>query len=283
MKRKLKFNKKQKVIIRIVFYTCAAIAFIHIIHMLTLDRIVEYNEISFSSPNIPTELNGYKIAFITDTHSISESRLQSVVKWLNSCNLNLLLLGGDFTTNNIIMKKETMQKTIEELSRIKTTDGIYGVDGNHDNFIELFAEMEKHGIVPLPNSGLYIRDNYYLAGIRDFNSRAARIPVAIEGSQPEDFIILLSHNPDISMAQDTAGIDLILSGHTHGGQVAFFGIWAPYFTFTNHISRHGQRFKDGWAESRDGVPVFVSRGAGEYVPRIFARPQVIIITLESEK
>jgi len=138
--------------------------------------------------------------------------------------------------------------------------------------------METYGITPLPNEGRHIRDNFYLAGVEDI-SRQANISGATENALEDDFILLLAHNPDISMMQNTNGIDLILSGHTHGGQITFFGIWAPYLTFTNHITNYGQRFRSGWSESKDGVPVFVSNGVGEYFPRVFARPQVIILTL----
>jgi len=249
---------------------------IHIVHSATLDRIISYTEIEFRSENWPTELDGYRIAFIADTHFISEERLWSVVHELNERELNLALLGGDFAWDTY-----KMQKTIEILSYIETTDGIYGVEGNHDRRGLLFSKMEEREITPLSNSGVYVRENFFLAGVED-TWRNPSIQDALVGSQPEDFVLLISHNPDIVMRQDTADVNLILSGHTHGGQMTFFGIWAPYFTFTTSITAYGQRFRSGWALSRDNTPVFVSNGVGEYMPRIFARPQVILINMFSE-
>jgi predicted MPP superfamily phosphohydrolase len=82
------------------------------------------------------------------------------------------------------------------------------------------------------------------------------------------------------MIQDTTSVDLILSGHTHGGHVTFLGIWAPELTLRKTITDYGQRFMSGWTESRDDTPVYVSNGTGHVsVPRIFARPQVILLTL----
>jgi predicted MPP superfamily phosphohydrolase len=143
--------------------------------------------------------------------------------------------------------------------------------------------MEEYGIVPLSNNGVFIRDNLFLAGVEDLWNRRPDISKAIEEASPDNFVLLLAHNPDVTMKQDTSGVDLILSGHTHAGQISFLGIWAPYFTFRTIITEYGQRFASGWSESRDGVPVYVTNGTGEYMPRVFARPQVIIITLRSER
>jgi len=86
------------------------------------------------------------------------------------------------------------------------------------------------------------------------------------------------------MKQDTESVDLILSGHTRGGHITFFGVWAPMLAFRKTITDSGQRFMSGWSESRDGIPVYVSNGTGKYtdIPRVFARPQIIIITLHTE-
>ncbi|MCL2108758.1 MAG: metallophosphoesterase [Oscillospiraceae bacterium] len=271
-------RKKIKLIIRIIFYGFALIAAIHIIHMLTFDRIIQYKRLTFCSENVTDEIDGYKIAFITDTHFITPTKLTNIVEMLNAENLDLMLLGGDYSmsmANNYVAE---MSAQIEILSSVKTADGIFGVDGNHDYPRPLFEAMHDFGITPLPNTGMYISDTFFLAGVQDFH-RGASVISAIKTSRNSDFVLLISHNPDLSMSQNTVGIDLILSGHTHGGQATFFGLWAPYFTFTKRVSAHGQRFRAGFSESADGVPVFVSRGTGEYVPRVFARPQVVIITL----
>ena len=275
---KAKYKARLKMIAKFGAVIGFIVALIHTVHAFTLDRVIEYVEISFQSPKITPELDGYQIAFITDTHRISEQRLQGVVDELNQRAPDLVVLGGDFST--IISE---MQRTVEILSHIEAVDGIFGVEGNHDSYRHLFAAMRAHGMTPLPNSGVHIRENFFLAGVEDLWNRNPNISEALADSQAEDFVLLISHNPDVTMSQDTTGADLVLSGHTHGGQISFFGIWAPYFTFDGgSITGYGQRFRAGWAESRDGVPVFVSQGTGEYLPRVFARPQVILITLVQE-
>lgn len=84
------------------------------------------------------------------------------------------------------------------------------------------------------------------------------------------------------MQQDMSKVDLTLSGHTHGGQATFFGIWAPRLAWPG-ISDYGEKFKVGWAISQSGTPVYVSRGTGSIygvfggydipIPRVFARPE----------
>jgi len=251
------------------------IAIAHIMHAATLDRITEYKEVPFRSKKVPPDLHGYKIAFVTDTHNISEARLRKVVDTLNNTQIDLLLLGGDFAET-----KAKMQKSIALLSQIAATDGIFGVEGNHDNYQQLFAAMRAHGIMPLSNSGVHIRKNFYLAGVEDLRLRKPDVAKAMVGAKADDFVILISHNPDVAMSasQDTTSVDLILSGHTHGGHITFFGLWKPALRF---VTNYGNKFAGGWAKSRDGAPVFVSRGVGEHrgLPRIFARPQVVLITL----
>jgi len=270
--------KKRKILKRVI-WICVIVVLIHVIHALTLDRIIQYVEIDFHSSAVPVEMNGYRIAFIVDTHEleVSDEPLWGVVDELNDRDIDLLLLGGDFSG------RSGAWNTLSILSHIETVDGVFGVEGNHEVFWDLSASMEAFGMGLLLNEGLHIRDNFFVAGVEDLSIGNPDIAVATEDANPDDFVLLLSHNPDISMRQDTHHINLILSGHTHGGQVTFFGIWAPYFTFTNHVTAYGQRFTSGWAKSRDGTPVLVSNGTGDCMPRVFARPQVIIITLYNEE
>lgn len=252
------------------------IALVHVISFFTLDQSIEYKKVTFSSAKVPMEMDGYRIAFITDTHAMTGQDLKEVVRELNMLQPDLLLLGGDFPS-----AAGAPKRSMEILSQTVATDGIYGVEGNHDNFLTLFAAMEQYSIQPLSNSGARIREHFYLAGVEDLWKRNPDIAAAIENAQADDFVLLITHNPDLAMIQDTTSVDLILSGHTHGGQITFFGIWAPELTVRRTITNYGQRFMSGWAQSRDGTPVYVSNGTGYLanVPRVFARPQVILMTL----
>ena len=261
----------------IVGLIIAIIPVIHIVHSITLDRAVRYIEIEFRSENWPAELDGYRIAFITDKHVLPDEEMRAVAAELNERNIDLLILGGDFSMGN-----SHYQGTVREIAQISTTDGIFGVDGNHDDYRRLFAAKERYGITPLNNDGMRIRAGFYLAGVHDMWRRNPNIETAVANAAPGDFILLVSHNPDVSMSQPTAGIDLILAGHTHNGQITFFGF--PMYLLRGSITDYGTRFAHGFAYSADGVPVFVSSGIGVYysIPRIFARPEVVIFTMYSD-
>ena len=266
----------KKTIKTIVIGSLLIIVLVHLIHGLTLDRMVVYQEITFSSANLPKELDGYTIAFVTDPHADTGRRLRGIVEELNSRQIDLLLLGGDFTYD-----QNDIQSTVDLLSQITTRDGSFAVEGNHDDYQILFSLLESHNITPLSNSGVYIQDGFFLAGVEDLWNRNPDVSKAIAEAGEDSFILLLAHNPDVTMTQDTSNVDLTLSGHTHGGQVNLFGRISIGLD-TRVISDYGIRFKGGWAESNDGTPVYVSRGVGEYYPRIFARPEVTMITLRHE-
>jgi len=256
----------------------ALIPVVHIAHGFILDKVVRYVEIEFRSEKWPSELDGYRIAFMTDMHTTSHEVMEKVAVELSKRNIDLLLLGGDFS-----MHGEHYQGTVREIAQTATTDGIFGVEGNHDDYRRLFAVKEQYGITPLDNTGFQIREGFYLAGVHDMWNRNPDVEAAISNANINDFVLLVSHNPDVSMVQPTTGVDLILSGHTHGGQITFFGI--PLYLLRGSITSYGMRFGHGFAVSKDGVPVFTSSGIGDFytVPRIFARPEVVIITMRSSE
>jgi len=271
-------NPKMRLGLRVLLGILIVIVLVHAVHAITLDRIVVFNEVTFSSPRVPSEMDGYRIGFVTDIHAMDtfDRRLQRIADELNRRQIDLLLIGGD-----IALDHHDLDPAIALLAQVVAADGMFGVEGNHDHYQALFAAMEAHGIRPLSNSGLYVREGFYLAGVEDLWNRNPDVNAAIAGAGADSFVLLLSHNPDVSMQQDTTGVDLILSGHTHGGQLNFFGLWSIGLD-TRIISAYGTRFRGGWAESSDGTPVYVCRGSGELYPRVFARPEVTLFTLVHE-
>ena len=254
------------------------VGLIHLGSALTWDKQIEYKEITFTSPKIPKELDGYVVAFVTDTHQLPGDHLQEVVKNISQRQVDLLLLGGDFPNGDAVYR------SMEILGKVETVDGIYGVEGNHDDYKELFDAMKKNGMHPLNNEGVEIHGGFYLAGVEDLWNRSPDVQTAIYKARPEEMVLLLCHNPDVVMKQNVRGVDLMLSGHTHGGQLTFFGVLAPALAWTKDITDYGQKFQSGWVDGPDGVKVFVSNGTGQIkVPRVFARPQVIYLTLRSGK
>ena len=250
---------------------------IHFVSAFTIDRRLQYKEISYTSPKVRPELHGYTIAFVTDAHSMSKNKMRQMVAKINARKVDLLLLGGDMATNGLLWQ------TMPVLAQTKTADGIYGVDGNHDKFYELFAAMRVNGIKPLDNAGVHLRPGLYLAGVQDDWVRMPDVERALSRANPDDFVLLLSHNPDVAMKQDISKADLMLAGHTHGGQVTYLGKWAPALNICKFFTPYGQKFMRGWAKGQHGTDVFISSGVGQktFSPRVFAPPQVIYLTLKA--
>lgn len=263
------------IILFIIACIIVVIAVPHAFSAFTQDRRVEYLEISYTSPKITPELSGYTIAFITDPHFIKEKKLRKIARRISRRNVDLLLLGGDFVNG------PALDKDMHIIGEITTKDGIYGVDGNHDDHAELFAAMEKYGIKPLDNTGLLIKPHLYLAGVQDLWKRQPDVKKAVRNADDDDFVLLLAHNPYLAMIQNMSKVDLMLAGHTHGGQVTFFGRWTPALTNMKYIVKHGQKFVDGWIKGPYDTNVFISRGTGSlrFTPRVYAPPQVVYLTL----
>lgn len=262
---------------RVVGWTAASLAAVGAVHLLsaaTLDRGLEHKSITYTSPRLPAELDGYTAVFLTDIHGYPQNRLEEMVRRINSRGVDLVLLGGDFSG------QKDLERCMEILAKIQAPDGFYGVEGNHDDASKLSAAMETQNMTMLENTGASVRPGLYVGGVEDLWNRSPDPRAATAGAAPDDVVLLLAHNPDVSMECGLDGVDLVLSGHTHGGEITLLGLWAPAMPL---VSGYGQRFVSGWCEGSLGKPVFVSRGISpHFYLRVFARPQVIYLTLRRE-
>jgi uncharacterized protein len=139
--------------------------------------------------------------------------------------------------------------------------------------------MSKSGITYIGNKGLWIQDGgakIRIGGVGDFNNGNQIQSATTAAARPEDFVMLVSHNPDYFPEVDKSKVDVVLSGHTHGGQVTFFGFWAP---FTHSI--YGQKYRTG-VQKYGNTTLVVSNGIGTVIlpVRFFARPQIIVLELK---
>lgn len=266
-------RKRLKYLLLIIFLLAAAIGVPHVISALTCDHNLQYWETAYVSPQISPKLNGYVIAFLSDTHDLTASEMQAIVERINARNVDLLLLGGDF-------RSFTAGPTLKVLANTKTTDGIYGVMGNHDLYNDIKDNMAKYGITFLYNRGHAVRPGFFLGGVSDLDTHKPRVHEALENAATTDFVLLLSHNPSLALEHDVSRANLMLAGHTHGGLMNFFGLWSPALALRNP---KGNKLRSGWYKV-GATDILVSNGTGytEKIPRVFARPQVIFLTLKAE-
>lgn len=249
-------------------------------------RIRDYE---ISSPNVPPSFNGYRIAFASDFHlesKFKERQLHGTVKALQATAPDVLLLGGDYQEGC-----EYVLPLLAELGRVVTPDGTFAVLGNNDyeRCTELIRRaMREQGMTLLEDTiaTLYRgEDSITLWGA---NAYAGRYPTAPKKSSistrdtsidENSFTILLTHTPDYVEDTDVSGVDLALAGHTHGGQVTLFGLYAPITA-----SKYGSRFRTGLRRNSQGVPIIISGGLGTSRRNIrFCAPtDIIIVTLRRD-
>jgi uncharacterized protein len=242
---------------------------------------IEVKEVNLSSPDIPLSFEGKRIVFVSDIHNgefFSIERLKALVSQINGLSPDMIILGGDYA----YWGSTNTSACFEELKNLRAPLGKYGVLGNHDYWEggpETLKDMNNSGITSLNDQGYWIysgSERIRLGGVSDLgHGTADPIPTIIEANQ-SDYVILVSHNPDYAEELETPIVDVVLSGHTHGGQVTFFGLWAPYMS-----SEYGQKYMGGFAET-PFTTVYVTRGIGmTMLPvRFFARPEITVLTLE---
>ncbi|AEG17830.1 metallophosphoesterase [Methanobacterium paludis] len=264
----------KKIVIIIAFLFAIALAYSYFIE----PYMIETKEITIQSDQIPAEFNGKTIVFITDIHCsqfFSAERVGSLVNQVNALNPDMVLLGGDYVTDDTAY----IQPCFSQLSKLKAPLGVYGVLGNNDPYNATIAAMENAGITYIGNKGLWIEENgqrIRLGGVGDLDTDIPYQGPTIGAVNSSDFVIMVSHKPDYFPLLNKKLVDLMFAGHTHGGQVTFFGLWAP---FTG--SKYGQKYLTGVKESGNSTMI-VSNGIGTVkVPlRFFARPQIIVVKLE---
>ena len=248
-------------------------------------RVRDYD---ISSPDVPAAFDGYRIAFASDFHLESrfkQRQLHGTVKALQALAPDVLMLGGDYQEGC-----EYVEPLLAEIARVMPPDGIYAVLGNNDyeRCTDLIrSTMEQYDIHLLEEAADTICKEGSCIVVWGTNPYAGRYPTAMiraktrnsELITQDSYVILLTHTPDYVDDAGIANADLALAGHTHGGQVTFFGLYAPITA-----SKYGMRYRTGMKRSRTGIPIIIFNGLGtsRYPIRLFAPTDIVIVTLHSE-
>ena len=229
--------------------------------------------------DLPPSFDGYRIAFLTDTHVASFMRrglYREVVTQAMRFDPDLVLLGGDFVTweRHIPLMAEVL------LTGLEARDGVYAVLGNHDYWANgdgVVAAMTARGVRFVINRSILLRrgdDAIALAGVDEIYRGAPDVDAAFATVDPKIPCLGLSHHPDVIDLVRDRRVDLLVCGHTHGGQIR-----VPFFGSIVVPSRHEGRYASGF--HREGrVLMYVSRGIGAIPPlRILCKPEVATFTL----
>jgi predicted MPP superfamily phosphohydrolase len=229
-------------------------------------REYEINHARFIIPNLPSQLSGFSIALVSDIHSsayMTKKEMDAYVALVNTVDADMIAVTGDFV-NSLV---EEVYPFAEAFSNLRAPHGVYGVMGNHDFFTrnpELVArEIDNCGVKLIRNDKILVeRDGarFYLVGVDDIGRGAVasqRIETALGYAPLQIPRILLCHRPYFLQQAAEQGIDLVLSGHTHGGQVVFgqFGdvVISPAAMASRYV----------WGKyEMNGTQMYVSRGIG---------------------
>lgn len=266
---------------------------------------IKVEEITIAINKLPPHLAGTKIVQLSDLHydgiSLSTSTLRQAISLSNNVNPDLIVITGDFVTDN----PEPITELASHLSYLQSRAGVYGCLGNHD-LIPTFARqkiIDALGSINLKilwNEIVYpLGDGLAIAGLPDFWSREFNPAPILESIPLSIPRIVLSHNPDSAKILRNWRVDLQLSGHTHGGQVVIPN-YGPIASLLPKIRRRTPRFlrnhlpyirdcakvtknwqwSEGWHQVEKNQ-LYINRGLGSYFPgRINCPPEVTVITLE---
>jgi len=242
---------------------------------------LEVCRVTLTVPNLPEAFKGKTAAFLADLHHgpyVPLDYIRHAVDMTNALHADMILLGGDYPHRGI----RFVEPCINELARLRSPLGVYAVLGNHDHYdyVQPYvsAGLRSAGIPELTNCGRWIEaggDRLWLCGVDDFWRGVQDLPAALAPTTDRDAVILLSHNPDYVEYIHDPRVGLVLSGHTHGGQVNLPIIGPPIVP-----SIYGQKYAHGLVQG-PVTKVFVTRGIGTITPpvRLFCRPEIVLITL----
>jgi predicted MPP superfamily phosphohydrolase len=227
------------------------------------------------------ELSGYRIAVVSDIHLgtlLGRSHTERIVRMINEAQPDLVAIVGDLVDGTVA----ELGAAAEPLQDLVSRDGSFFVTGNHEYFVEdppsWIRELDRLGVHSLQNESTRISRGgaaFDLAGVNDIGGARFGDPPdfdrALAATDPSGPTVLLAHQPVMIDEAAAHGVDLQVSGHTHGGQM-----W-PF-----HYAVRAVQPSLAGLTTHDETQLYVTRGAGFWGPpvRIGAPPDITILTLQ---
>jgi predicted MPP superfamily phosphohydrolase len=240
-------------------------------------------------PDLPTALEGFRLAQISDIHlgpTIKGPYLQRIVERVNSLDADLVAITGDLVDGSV----DDLRDDVAPLTGLRSTHGTFFVTGNHEYYSGVQAWitalrglgvrvlMNEHVLIEHPRRAPNLgRASLVVAGVTDFSAHQFDAsqrsdPARALAGAPGDagFKLLLAHQPRSALAAAQAGFDLQLSGHTHGGQ---FWPWNHFVQFQQPYTAGLHKLQSLW--------VYTSRGTGYWGPpkRFGAASEITLLRL----
>jgi predicted MPP superfamily phosphohydrolase len=243
-------------------------------------NLVQVNRYRIPVPDLPASFHGFTIAHLTDLHFgplVSGSFIEKIVHRTNKLRTDVIFCTGDFVHGrNSIGEIENVWPI---LSRLEARQGVYSVLGNHDHWadpersiywLERTGQNIRHGCRPVYRG----KDRILIGGAGDYWEDDLKIDKTFSCSNENECRILLSHNPDSIDTEYKTPLSLVVSGHTHGGQVVIPFYGAPILPVKN------KQYSSGLIETPK-TRLFISRGIGWsiYPVRFNCYPEIAFLEL----
>lgn len=239
------------------------------------NKLPNFNNITVENALLKKDV---RILHISDLHinrTTSVKRIKNIVEKINSFAPDIIVMTGDITDDSPIF----LDEQLSELMNLNATFGTYVSIGNHEFYNGLSSWIYKYkelGFNVLFNNGETIDNNVFISGIPDVYTASSEFGTninfrhALEGSNQNQYRILLSHNPEMADSVTSINYQMILAGHTHGGQI---------FPF-HYFVKKANKYLSG-IYNVNGIKLYVSPGAGTWGPsmRFFAPSEIAIIDL----
>jgi len=235
-------------------------------------RCPKVKRVRIAIDDLPPELDGYTIAQWSDVHvgpTIQRRFVARLVEQTNALRADAIAITGDLIDGPLAELRDQVQP----LRDLRARDGVFYVTGNHEYYWragEWIPELERLGLINLKNRHEVVRPGLVIAGVTDPVSRNSDPHAALAGAPRDAVKVLLSHRPQTAEIASTLGVDLQLSGHTHGGQFFPFNLLIHAFQpVVAGLHRVGRMW------------LYVSRGTGYWGPpsRLGVRAEITFFEL----
>jgi predicted MPP superfamily phosphohydrolase len=252
------------------------------IYSVFIERyIIETNTYRISVPNLPAAFSGFRIVQLSDLHHgflVPLELIRHVIHRANALKPDIIVCTGDY-----VLKKKSISQIDDVwpvISELSAPSGVYSVLGNHDHWadtarsdywLKKSGQDLRHKVTRIERGG----QNLWLAGAGDLYTDHKNLDRLLVKIPDSDCRIVLAHNPDSADTPFTRRVDLMICGHTHGGQVNIPFIGPPILPVRN------KTYTNGLKRSKRGLKVFISKGIGwaTYPVRFNCLPEIVVLEL----